>query len=221
VDAERCVLVYSKPARPGTVKTRLIGELTPEQAAELHNAFLWDLVERLSCEEFDLWIAWALDEGEPQPEVPGPGIPQRGHDLGERLLNGLADLQRSYPFVAAVGSDHPELPKNRVTSAFDLLQAGNDVVLGPALDGGYYLVAVSRSALEPRLFSDIEWSTEGVLETTIERCRELDYKYALLPAGDDVDRPDDLLRLQNTLVHEPSLCPRSRELLHSWGRLGE
>jgi hypothetical protein len=250
--------LFTKPARPGRVKTRLTrgaGALSPVRAARLHAAFLGDLAERLlpatGRGELRLRVAWALDDGEAVPDLfetvapvgplaPPPGaavdaVRQEGEDLGARLYNALAAASEDHPGgVAAVGSDHPTLPLARVRSAFDLLAEGSDVVLGPADDGGYYLVAVRPSALRRRLFEDVPWSTGGVLAATEERCRELGLRLTRLPAGHDVDEPVDLERLAELLATTGPRqaaggfrgasggvvdCPRTRRLLAAWGRL--
>ncbi len=216
----RCLTLFTKPTRAGEVKTRLIGELAPEQAAELHAAFRDDLLERLDPGAFDLSIAWALGEGEPVPDGPHPGLRQVGDDLGARLLDALARAGESHELVAAVGSDHPLLPVEAVEEAFDRLERGAEVVLGPATDGGYYLIAFRTAALDRRVFADIPWSTAGVLERTLERCRELDLTAELLAEASDVDTSDDLRRLIQELDRaDVPACPRTRGLLERWDRL--
>ena len=187
--ADRRLLLFTKPARAGRVKTRLIGDLTARQAADLHAAFLGDLLARLRPGCFDLRLAWALD--------PAAGAPA----------------------VAALGSDHPTLPLAVVHRAFAAVEAGTPVVLGPAADGGYYLIALAAAAVSPRLFAGIPWSTEGVLGETLVRCRELGLAWELLPAASDVDTPHDLARLAGDLAAGDLDCPRTRGLLASWHRL--
>ena len=219
-DRSDCLLLFSKPAEPGRVKTRLIGELTAAQAAELHTAFLEDLTERLSKGRFELRMAWAVESSQPLPKSPFVGQRQIGVDLGERLYTGLERVADSFAAVAAIGSDHPEIPLSHVHQAFDKLATGADAVLGPADDGGYYLIALDRAVLTREIFLDIPWSSSSVLETTLERCRQLNLDVELLPVGSDVDTPADLRRLSSNLRRYPHLvCPRTRELLRSWGRL--
>lgn len=231
------LLVFSKPARPGWVKTRLVGDLTAAEAARLHAAFLGDLVHRLTGGPFELAVAWAPAEekagqaGEP-PALPldlPPGLPahrQRGDGLGERLYRALADgAAAGHRAVAAVGSDHPTLTRQRVEEAFALLDSGEaEAVFGPAADGGYYLVALTAAAVRRRLFEDVPWSTGGVLAATLERCRELGLVHRLLPEGRDVDTPDDLRRLAEALAEGPPGqvpdCPRTRRVLEELGRGG-
>jgi uncharacterized protein len=215
--APACLLVFTKPAVPGRVKTRLIGALTPVQAADLHAAFLADLLARLQGPaSFELAIAWSLVDDEPLPPSRWPALRQEGSDLGERLYNGLAGAAARHSFVAAIGSDHPDLPRERVEEAFALLAEGADVVFGPATDGGYYLVGVRREALSPELFTGIPWSTSEVLGRTLERCRDLRLSPVLLAAGEDVDTPADLARLAAALRRDGSTCPRTAALLAAW-----
>ena len=259
---DRCLLLFTKPARPGRVKTRLTrgGDaahppLDAERAARLHAAFLGDLAERLlpavAAGELRLRLAWSLDGPEPNADRPLPdlaaevetsgaggldlppglavdAVPQRGADLGARLYGALADAAAGHPRgVAAVGSDHPALPLARVRQAFAHLDDGADVVLGPAGDGGYYLVALAAGAVHRRLFADVPWSTAGVLAASVARCRELGLRLELLPPGDDVDEPADLGRLAAALAAvgdgagggAVADCPRTRRLLAAWGRL--
>ncbi len=222
-----CVLVYTKPARPGRVKTRLVGDragggLSAAAAAELHGAFLGDVVESLRRGRFELRLAWALEPGDRDPEafLGVPGFRQRGEDLGARLDHGLRRAARRCELVAAVGSDHPELAPATVEDGLRRLAAGADVVLGPTPDGGYYLIGLRRDALRRELFDGIAWSTESVLAETLERCRELGLSVELLPAGHDVDVADDLRRLALRLgAAEGTVAPRTRALLAAWGRL--
>lgn len=225
----RRLVLFTKPAVPGRVKTRLVGELSPEGAAELHRAFLDDLAERLRAAEargaFELWAAWALEEGEALPPGPGRPIRQEGKDLGERLFRGLARAADGGGAVAALGSDHPTVPLEAVEEAFRRLAAGADLVLGPSRDGGYYLIALtarSGGALRRELFEGIAWSTDRVLGETLERAASLGLRTELLDEGTDVDTPEDLRRLAAGLAEDPglaALCPRTADLMASWGYL--
>ncbi len=217
--AQRRLLLFTKPARAGRVKTRLIGDLSAGEAAELHAAFLGDLVERLGQGAFSLHLAWALEPGEEIPPGPVPGVRQSGADLGDRLYRALAEAAQAAPFVAALGSDHPTLPLDLAHRAFAALEAGTDVVLGPAEDGGYYLIALRAAAVRRRLFADVPWSTPGVLAATLERCRELGLAVELLPEAADVDTPEDLRRLAARLAAGEADCPRTKDLLATWNRL--
>jgi len=243
--ADRLVL-FTKPARAGRVKTRLVGAplpggadgtVTQERAAELHAAFLGDLAARLrrgvERGSFRLRLAWALGPGEPLPAPPDelaglPGLDavrQTGDDLGTRLHRALADAAREHRAVAAVGSDHPTLPLARVEEAFAAAARGR-AALGPADDGGYYLIALPAGAIAPELFAGVAWSTGRVLEQTLSRCRAAGLDPVLLAPGRDVDEGPDLARLAADLAGAGSVppdgldCSRTRSLLAAWGCLG-
>ena len=223
----RRLLLFTKPALPGRVKTRLVGDLTATQAAELHAAFVADMLTCLTPGRFDLVLAWALEPGERMPRRFWPGVAgtrQRGSGLGERLHSALRAAARRAPVVAALGSDLPTVSLQAVEQAFAAIESGAaQVVLGPAEDGGYYLIALAAGAVRPRLFADIPWSTAAVLAATLARCAELGLTVELLPPAADVDTPADLARLAGALAPPgpaAAACPRTRALLARWGRLG-
>lgn len=241
-DALPCLLLFTKPARPGRVKTRLVGArvggmvIAEADAAGLHAALLGDLCERLAegaAKNFQLRVAWDLQPADLLPPLPeelkgraGVDVTrQRGSDLGERLFRALGEAAREHTVVAAVGSDHPTLSLAVVRCAFAALAAGKaDVALGPSQDGGYYLVAVRREGLAARLFEEVEWSSERVLAQTRERCGELGLSVVELPVARDIDRGEDVTALAAEIAAAEAAgeavgCPRTREVLAGWGLL--
>jgi glycosyltransferase A (GT-A) superfamily protein (DUF2064 family) len=119
--------------------------------------------------------------------------------------------------VAVVGSDLPGLDARRVEDAFDQLENGADVVLGPTADGGYYLLAVRAERLDRRLFAGVDWSTSRVLEQTLARCQSLRLRRAMLETGRDIDRPADLDWLAEGLRCGRFASPRVAEWLRQRG----
>lgn len=211
-----CLILMTKPARPGKVKTRLRPTLGAERAAQLHAALLADLLGRLEARSFHLRLAWALEQGEALPGLGADEVRQEGEDLGARLGHALVTAGRSFERVAAIGSDHPELDAARVETAFERLARGAEVVLGPSEDGGYYLIAVAAHALDPALFAGVPWSSPAVLAVTRERCLRLGLRCELLDEGWDVDRPEDLERLEQGLESGRLEGPATRRLLAGW-----
>lgn len=218
----RRLLLFAKAPVPGRVKTRLVapGGLTVAGAASLHRALVADLANRLSAGAWELVLMWGLTpDARPPAELAPADVPwrrQEGRDLGERLYNGLRWAAGGADRVAAVGSDHPDLDSARVEEAFDALDAGREAVIGPAVDGGYYLIALRRQALHPRLFESIAWSAPSVLATTLARVGELGLDSALLPEARDLDTVADLARFRERLERQAelrSLCPRTAEVL--------
>lgn len=174
-----------------------------------------DLVDRLGTGAFRLELRWALEGGEEPPELGLPWLPQQGRDLGERLWRGLNDAAAGGTLVAAVGSDHPDLAAEQVEAAFRALEEGAEVVIGPATDGGYYLIAFRPDSLRRELFEGIPWSSPAVCATTLERCRDLALRAVTLPVASDIDTAADL----DGLVATPTaLSPRTRAWLARWSR---
>lgn len=217
---KRCLVLLSKPPVPGRVKTRLHGALTEKQAAELHRAFLEDFESRCEKGSFDLWMAWALEDGEAPPLGIYPVLRQKGSSLGERIFQALRQAGCEFDLIAAVGSDHPELSLRNLELAFDKLEDGFDVVVGPAGDGGYYLIGFRARALDERVFGGVSWSTSSVLSQTMETCAFLGLSLYLLPTVADIDTPADLEQLCGRLGEKSEdACPNTYRLLEIWGFL--
>jgi rSAM/selenodomain-associated transferase 1 len=118
---------------------------------------------------------------------------QRGADLGGRMYRALARALRRHRGAILIGTDCPALRPGDLRRAARLLAGGSDVVLAPAEDGGYALVACRRVA--PRLFHAIAWGGPEVFRTTVERLAQLGWRSRTLRTVWDVDRPADLERL--------------------------
>ncbi len=199
-------MVAKRPA-PGRTKTRLTPPLMPEQAAALYECFLRDTVELMrQVPGVQPAIAYLPAEERAYFEALAPGfelIRQQGNDLGERLDNALNHyLSRDYTRVTIMNSDGPNLPLAFVAGAFQALDDGADVVLGPSDDGGYYLIGLKRPA--PRLLREVRMSTPEVLADTLHLAAQENLRVALLPAWYDVDDSDSLARLRAELAEAPS-----------------
>jgi rSAM/selenodomain-associated transferase 1 len=217
---DRVALLFTKPSVPGRVKTRLIGDLSAAEAAELHAAFVADLLDRMEGGSFELRLAWALEAGEEAPPSDLIAVIQDGADIGERMYRALQDAAVDEMSVAAIGSDVPGLQRSDLEEAFERLESGLfDVVLGPALDGGYCLIALRSEALHPEIFEGVSWSTSQVLEETLERCSRLGLRTHQLRSTSDVDTPFDLGRLAIDLASGRVKAPQTERLLRRWNRL--
>jgi len=193
----------------GRVKTRLAATLGADAACALYRAFVLDLAERLGAMPYA--VTWAYTPPDaPFPELlPGAGCrPQRGRDLGERLTGAIGEEFAAGPGpVIAIGADAPHIPAAALAEAAAALAHGADVVLGPAADGGYYLIGLGRPA--PDLFAGIAWGTAGVLEATLARAGAAGLAPHLLPPSFDVDQPADLARLRALLARGEVSLPRA------------
>lgn len=205
---EAGLVMMAKVPEPGKVKTRL--GLEARDAADLYGAFLEDLARLHRNASYDLVLAvhpgeQAADLGR-RLEIPRT-LGQEGRDLGERLETAIRSVLRDHRKVAVIGSDLPTLAPVAVEAAFLALEAA-DLVVGPAHDGGYYLIAMKR---ELPVFRGISWSTSAVLEETLERARALGLGIHLLGVRRDIDTGEDLDHL--LLEDLPSLAPSTRKIL--------
>jgi rSAM/selenodomain-associated transferase 1 len=209
------VAIFAKAPTPGAVKTRLCPPLTPRQAATLGRCFLHDKIAQVrGLTGTTPVMAYAPASERDVFERLAPDFalrPQHGRDLGERMRSTLRALLRAgHRAAIAIGTDTPTLPAALAQHAVDLAASGDvDVVLGPAEDGGYYLIGVRDDY--PTLFDDVRWSTPAVLDVTRRRAEEAGLRTALLPTWFDVDTADDLARLRAALVETPRVaCATSR-----------
>jgi rSAM/selenodomain-associated transferase 1 len=196
---ERTLILFAKEPKPGTVKTRLGPLLTPKQSAAVAEAFLRDsaaLVREAEVERRVVSYAPVGSEESMRARL-GEGFvfePQAEGDLGLRLRVAFdRALTSANARVVAIGADAPTLPPEVLAEAFDALER-HDVVIGPALDLGYYLIGLRRPL--PELFVDLKWGTAEVLPTTLARLRCAQVGVHLLPPWYDVDTPDELAFLR-------------------------
>ncbi len=202
--SNRCTAIFSKHPSPGRVKTRLSPPLRPEEAAALAEGMLRDTVERcLLSSAFATTLLFTPAEEEAWFRAAFPGLsdfrPQRGEGLAERLARGFEELLAETPgrTVVAIGSDQPLVLPERIAEAHAALERGADLVLGPDLGGGYYLVGLSVS--RPELFLEIEMGTTGMYAATLGLARELGLAVERLAPAYDVDVERDLVRLRADL----------------------
>jgi len=240
-----CALaVMTKAPQAGRVKTRLVPLLTLEEAAELNKCFLRDTAAAISfCCSDGFRPPSAPNEG-PHPGtqtaplqcravavytpagaesvytdiLPGDFslLPQRGDEFGERLYFAIEDLFKcGFASACLIDSDSPTVPAKNFAEAVALLRTSHDcVVLGPSDDGGYYLIGVTKP--HRHLFEQIDWSTERVLNQTIQRANESGLEIKLLPTAYDVDDAASLRRLRDELLRENAgggIAPNTREFL--------
>jgi rSAM/selenodomain-associated transferase 1 len=199
------LVIFAKAPIPGQVKTRLCPPLTPDEAATVHGSFVLDTLERTKAAitklhlQADRYLACApsstLAFFKIMEERQGVRlIDQEGADLGARMQRVSEILfARGYQHVLIVGTDVPSLPLEYYKQALGLLAARHDVVLGPALDGGYYMIGLSKAA--PALFHDMPWSTDRVLTVTHQKAAASGLSVGLLPEWRDIDTIDDLREL--------------------------
>ncbi|MFI5022415.1 MAG: TIGR04282 family arsenosugar biosynthesis glycosyltransferase [Alphaproteobacteria bacterium] len=184
---QRHLVVMAKAPRHGLAKRRLAADIGAFAALAFYRASLTRLLRRLKHpRRWRLWLYVTPDRTARAPAGWPAGLalrPQGRGDLGARMRRPLAELPRGP--VVIVGSDIPELASTHVASAFAAL-GGHDLVFGPALDGGYWLVGVRRRPHLPRLFHGVRWSSPEALSDTL-RTLGPRYRVKLLAMLEDVD----------------------------------
>lgn len=203
--------IFAKAPIPGQVKTRLCPPLTPDEAATLHGSFVLDVLERtktaavklklpveryMACAPSATHVFFKIMEERQSVKL----FDQVGEDLGARMFQAFDMLfTRGYQRALIIGTDSPTLPFDHFKQALTALDE-HDLVLGPAHDGGYYLIGLKRAI--PELFTGIPWSTDQVLRRTQEQAATIGLKVALLPPWHDVDTLADLQALIETCQAE-------------------
>lgn len=198
----RVLGLFVKWPQLGRVKTRLAAATSAGRAADVAAAFLRDLTERLSAVAARRVLAFAPPDAGPLFADLVRGrfalVPQADGDLGWRMASFLGEqLAAGAASVVILGGDSPTVPLHYVEQAFAELGRA-DVVLGPATDGGYYLVGCARRV--PPIFDGVAWGEATVLAETVARLADGSWRLAVLPPWYDVDTLDDWRMLRGHLA---------------------
>lgn len=215
MNAKRVLSVFAKQPIVGQVKTRLAAETSPEWAATAAEAFLLDTLDRLAAVPARRMLAYAPPEAESYFARISQGrydlVPQVAGDLGGRMKAFLSRQVSMGAHAVIVGTDSPTLPITLLEQAWQELEHA-DVVLGPATDGGYYLLGCKGKA--PPIFEGIAWGSASVLAETIASLSAASFRWKLLDPWYDVDTKADWDMLCTHLAQggiHPDL-PRTRRL---------
>ena len=190
------ILLFIKAPVRGQVKTRLATALGEAAALDLYQRFVLDIIDTLEQTGIPVRICYTpADSGKGISGWLGPGRhyqPQEGKNVGERMENAFQQAFSSGASRALlIGSDIPDIPQAVFSEALRALD-GNDAVIGPARDGGYYLIGFRSDTFLPDLFRGIEWSTDTVLTDTLAIFARDGRTVHLLPPWQDVDTINDL-----------------------------
>ena len=195
---KKAIIIFVRNPELGKVKTRLAKEIGDEKALEVYTELLQHthaITSHLDCDRFVFYTDY-INENDLWNESFEKRL-QEGKNLGDRMLLAFFELfQQGYSKIVIVGSDCPELTSFIIEDAYDKLDS-SDVVIGPSTDGGYYLLGLTK--LIPPLFAHKQWSTDTVLEDTINDIALLRKSYSLLTELTDIDTADDLHRYMKML----------------------
>jgi uncharacterized protein len=218
---DTALVVMARYPEVGTTKTRLARTIGDEEAVRLYQAFLTDLAWKFAGQTCDLHWAYTPVEVDylsfmaslaPSLIQHMHAFPQQGADLGARLHHVFRwTRNRGYQRTIVIGSDSPQIGLKIVAQARKALDTA-DVVLGPADDGGYYLIAMRKPY---DVFRGIPMSTSVVAQMTIELAESQELKVHTLENSFDIDESPDLLRLAQLLEADRSLAPETATCLAS------
>ncbi|MEK6703862.1 MAG: TIGR04283 family arsenosugar biosynthesis glycosyltransferase [Planctomycetota bacterium] len=194
--AREALGVFAKYPEPGRAKTRLIPALGAAGAAGLHDSMVRHTLARVSELLSQREVESRVYSAGTDPDTFAhhfktqvPCVAQSSGDLGQRMLAAFRHMLREATAAVIIGTDCPDISPGLLGMAFEALRS-SDVVLGPASDGGYYLIGLRRPV--PALFENMEWSTATVLAKTLELASSLGLSVRLLPTLNDIDEPPDL-----------------------------
>jgi len=206
------LIIFTRYPETGTTKTRLIPLLGVQGAAELHRKMTEHTLAKLKrlSRSHELTIEICYDGGDEylMKNWLGPDLdyqPQGIGHLGIRMKRAFEDAFGSETDAAVlIGTDIPDITDTVIQTAFDTLEQKN-MVIGPAKDGGYYLIGLqsgSRSSAMDKLFSGITWGERDVLDKTLDVAKHLELTFSLLDELEDVDQPEDLPVWERSRIHD-------------------
>lgn len=196
---KNALIIFVKNVIPGQVKTRLAATLGNDVAMDIYQQLLKNLKNNIQSLDAGKIIFYSefIEDDIWDSSIFKKNI-QQGNDLGERMKNAFdVSLAAGYKKAVIIGSDCPGIDENILNEAFEKL-TGFDVVIGPATDGGYYLLGMKK--MYSFLFQDIEWSTDKVLQQTLSVCNRNHLTYFQLPELSDVDEEKDLTHFKELVM---------------------
>lgn len=189
-------MVFAREPVPGKTKTRLIPALGKSGAAELHKKLIKQTLKTTnSCNLAPVYLHCTPTDNSPFFQSCADSFNvllriQAGIDLGMRMFNAFEDALSTNSWALLIGTDCPNIVRADLMNAIKHLEAGIDAVIGPAIDGGYYLIGLRKNDIS--LFNEMPWGTGHVFALTEKRMKALNWTIRTLPLYRDIDRPEDL-----------------------------
>lgn len=201
-------MIFIKNPELGKVKTRLARSIGHEKALNVYHLLLDHTLKTVSTVKTDKAVFYSdyINETDIWREGEFKKLLQKGENLGERMSNAFIDaFKMGYKKVVIIGSDCFELNEDILNNAFKILEE-NDVVIGPAKDGGYYLLGLQK--YYEQFFVNKTWSTENVLLETLHDLSNLKLSFKLLPTLSDIDEEKDL-NPYPTILNNENTCSKT------------
>jgi len=212
----KAAIVFLRVPEKGRVKTRLSKSLSESFVLELYKGFVEDSLEALEGAGDKILYFWPPGKERLLEKWLGTHYffsPQQGNDIGEKMANAFHEIfEKGYTRAVLVGTDIPELTGLMISRAHKLLSAA-DAVIGPAEDGGYYLIGFQKNKFSKSVFQNIDWSTGRVLDQTITAMDRESIQYKLIDKLHDIDTLKDLKALTERAEKSENIGRRTLENL--------
>ncbi|MFC1722580.1 TIGR04282 family arsenosugar biosynthesis glycosyltransferase [Nanoarchaeota archaeon] len=195
------LVIFAKFPVPGEVKTTIGKEIGMETAAQLVEACVKDVITKNLNRDYDLYLSFIGRQHKEQYREMFPSAilyVQRGRNLAENLFLTFEDLLDDYEKVAIIGCDVPHISPESITLAFKALNS-YDVVLGPASDGGYYLIGMNKPY---NIFKGMSYGSDNLLQQQIDQLKEQHLTFVLLDEMHDIDDIDEVKKAKKGLKKE-------------------
>lgn len=217
---KKSVIIFAKNPVPGNVKTRIGKFLGYDYSCQIYEAMLLDLIEKMRIQN-----SWSCHFYIYPPEETKSFsdaynlssdcvFPQQGSDLGMRMYNSfLEQINLGADEIICIGSDIPAISLDHIYSAFNIL-SNSESVIGPAADGGYYLIGIRKEIVSSAYFSGIKWSSCSVFSDTVDRIESMGFTHKSINTLRDLDDLSDLEFYKNLLIENPSISPRLNNIIN-------
>jgi len=200
MNKDKLLIIFAKNPALGRVKTRLAKEIGDEKALQVYLKLLehtHKVADGADCTKH-IFYTDNLDEFGLLDYFKFKKFLQQGNELGERMTNAIAHgIDEGYGRIVVIGSDCLDISTELIEEAFEILQE-KDCVIGPASDGGYYLIGLNK--LYPTIFENKNWSSEDVFLDTLLDIQQQNLSYGLLQTLNDIDTKSDLDKVENFIV---------------------
>lgn len=197
---ENCLIIFVRNPEKGKVKTRLAKDFGESETLELYKNFIRDILERTKSDKYEIRVfAWPPGSDVHLAKIFGATYKyrhQKGNDLGSRMRHAISEsFEEGFKKVILIGSDVPHIKNDVIEAGFLSLEKKNSVI-GPAKDGGYYLIGFNKESFFEDAFKDIEWGQNTVYDKTLKKLDKVGY--AVLDLMGDIDYLEDLMEFYRT-----------------------
>lgn len=213
------IIIFLRAPRKGRVKTRLATALGDDTVLKLYTAFVSDVIA--AAVETDLPVRLFFDPDDAETEIRDhfqtslPLHPQKGADLGEKMANAFLDIfDWGFDRAILIGTDCPQITPHLLTTAMGELEK-SAMVLGPSLDGGYYLIGFNGESFRNAMFQGMKWGTETVFTETLKQAERHGLSVGLSARLRDIDTAEDLTAYYRSQTVSASVCSATMTFLRS------